>query len=78
MSKAKKPQRGGVRPGAGRPVQFANLAKFSVTVDRESLDLLDHWRAAFGWSRSQAVRWMIPEVVGHTTQPDEKGSRQRT
>ena len=72
MSKTKKPQRGGVRPGAGRPVQFANLAKISVTLEQQQLDLLDHWRAAFGWSRSQAVRWMIPQVVQHTSVPGQE------
>lgn len=58
-----KSNRGGRREGAGRPRQFAEFAKFSVSLDAELLDKLDGYCEANETTRSAVIREAIERLT---------------
>jgi hypothetical protein len=53
---AKKPQHGGKRPGAGRPLKDGDKrVVIGVSVPESLATALDNFAEAKGWSRSKAV-----------------------
>ena len=63
---AKKKQRGGKRPGAGRPTSNpeGHTVLVAVTVPETLMDRLDGVAEANGWNRSEAVTRAIRGFVG--------------
>lgn len=59
----KKGQRGGRREGAGRPAEFDDLAKFSVSLDAGLLAELDEFCQANGTTRSAVIRKAIEQLT---------------
>lgn len=71
---AKKKQRGGARPGAGRPVgPDGPTVTMAVTVPESLLGRLDAMAEANDWSRSEAVTNAIRALVGGSKRSRKTG-----
>lgn len=61
MNKKSKGARGGVRLGAGRPVQTFPSRSYSFRFRQPLIDRLDALAEWLGLNRTEAIEWLIEE-----------------